>query len=526
MCSAGFRDKVNFKFQLSVLGVFIVLITCFILALQVSSVLPGPTWLSFVPGPVIIAVIIMFTFLAYGILKQSADKNEKYKVLFNEAAAAIIITDRTGRFLEMNRMASDMLGYTVDELKKMTFADLLTKDELETRPPKYNEVKRGVSFVSVRKMNHKNGSVVHVEINASVLPGNRLMGVVKDVTGLKRLQKELEDYKNALDNATIVTMTDKEGVITHANDNFCKVSGYSREELIGKSNNIVNSGYHPAVYFQEFWQTIRSGKVWSGEIRNRAKDGSIFWVYATVVPFLDENGVPYKYAGIRQDITFRKEEKMRIDKAILQAQEKERNLIGMELHDNVSQLLSASLLYISAAANGTIASSMNDQLFARSREYILDAIKEIRVISHQLAPVTNKELSVRDLFESLCNDIRSVQRFEIHLDIGEIETSTFNVELIRNLYRIVQEQLNNIIKYAKAKNVRISLHSQDREISLCIADDGVGFDPRAIKSGIGLENIRRRTQLFDGSVQINTAPGKGCEVFIVLPVTETEMKVA
>jgi PAS domain S-box-containing protein len=476
---------------------------------------------------VLIAVSGWFTRVLFRELMCSEESEEKYRQLFNEVNTAIFITDSEGRFLDMNRKATDMLGYSREEMLTMSFSSVLTDQERQAIAPRYHLVEKDASYISERSFMHKDGSVVYAEINASRLSGDRLMGVVKDVTEMKRLQRELEDYKYALDKAAIVTMTDKDGIITYANENFCKISGYTQEELIGRNNSIVNSGYHPQSFFQAFWQTIKSGNVWSGEIRNRAKDGSIYWVNATIVPFLDAQGVPYQYAGIRQDITFRKEEKLRFDKAILQAQEKERNLIGMELHDNVNQLLAAALLYLSATKDKTGNIREFDELVDRSREYILDAVREIRQISHQLAPVSGgKPQSVKELYTSLFHGIQAAYTISFSVDIDDTELGTVDPEINQSIYRIVQELLNNIIKYAAAKNVRFSLGVQDGRVKLCMEDDGVGFDPAAIHSGIGLENIRRRTQSFGGCVQFISAPGKGCKVLAELPVSENQSLVA
>lgn len=119
--------------------------------------------------------------------------------------------------------------------------------------------------------------------------------------------KELEDYKFAMDQSAILAITDKRGVILDVNQNFCKIAQYSREEIIGKTHRLINSGYHGSAFFRAFWQTISSGKVWKGEIKNKAKDGSYYWVYTTVVPFMDGTGTPNRYLAIRFEITARKE---------------------------------------------------------------------------------------------------------------------------------------------------------------------------------------------------------------------------
>ncbi|WP_334311690.1 PAS domain S-box protein [Kamptonema animale] len=165
---------------------------------------------------------------------------------------------------------------------------------------------------------HPDGSIHFIKaygVVARDAQGNpqSMIGVNFDISDRKQAEierqqliQELSAFKLALDHSAIVAITDIKGVITYVNDRFCEISGYSRDELLGHTHAMVNSGYHSPAFFQDLWGIISSGQIWRGEVCNRTKNGGLYWVASTIVPFLDEGGRPFQYLAIRFDITARK----------------------------------------------------------------------------------------------------------------------------------------------------------------------------------------------------------------------------
>jgi PAS domain S-box-containing protein len=183
--------------------------------------------------------------------------------------------------------------------------------------------KAALTFETVHRA--KDGGDVPVEIFLQFIPGvgpnGRFLAIVRDITERRQTRQALAYHKDALDQHSIVAMTDHRGRITYVNDKFCEISRYAREELLGQDHRILNSGHHPRSFFRDMYATIGRGETWQGQIRNRARDGSIYWVDTTIVPLKAEDGRISQYMAIRTDITERKETEQRLELALAAANE-------------------------------------------------------------------------------------------------------------------------------------------------------------------------------------------------------------
>jgi signal transduction histidine kinase len=202
-----------------------------------------------------------------------------------------------------------------------------------------------------------------------------------------------------------------------------------------------------------------------------------------------------------------------VTKQVINAQEREREVIGRELHDNVNQVLTTVKLYLEMALTDKEA---RERLLPKSIQYVMDSINEIRKLSQDLSAPTLGTRSLIDSISALLEVIRSSSGLRITFRHNSYQT-TLPMEQKLALYRIIQEQLNNVIKHAKADKVLIHLAQTATGITLSIKDNGQGFDTTCQRNGIGINNIISRASVFGGSVQLESEPGKGCVLNVLLP---------
>ncbi|MFS0864680.1 EAL domain-containing protein [Fredinandcohnia sp. 179-A 10B2 NHS] len=234
-------------------------------------------------------------------ITQPVEKLEAFIDLFENISDSLLVVNIIGQIIYLNPKARNLFQY-----KNSSF-----DDNLQTLLPGF-QYRDGEIMRTIHGLRFNN-TLIPVEISTNIIHvDNEEFNVIlvkeileeKNLTEqLRMLNQEVADIKFALDESTIIAITDAKGTITLVNQKFCELSKYSEEELIGQNHRILNSGYHSKEFFQNMWKTIGNGKIWKGEIQNKAKDGSLYWVGTTIVPFMGDNGKPYQYVSVRTDIT-------------------------------------------------------------------------------------------------------------------------------------------------------------------------------------------------------------------------------
>lgn len=300
--------------------------------------------------------------------------------------------------------------------------------------------------------------------------------------------------------------------------------GYSYEEFLTMTLfDIVPMESREAVMQHVKTQPRILNQTYRGDFRNFKKSGEVINVETYSTPLII-NDHPLTLV-IAIDVTEKILHEHEITKAIIKAQENERYEIGGELHDNICQILAATLLNLSMIkkTNTGIAHSLMDQTCG----YIMLASDEIRNLSHRLAPAFFNDSTLEQAITALFNTFKIDQSYKIELIIDpELEKLSIDLDLQLNLYRIIQEALKNILKYAQAKKIRVGIFVNTQSLVMEIIDDGEGFDVNQHKPGIGLANMKRRAELFSGVFDIKSTKNNGCEITVTIPINVPVAQIA
>jgi PAS domain S-box-containing protein len=340
--------------------------------------------------------------------------------------------------------------------------------------------------------------------------------------------RQLADLKYALDQAAIVATTDVTGRITYVNDKFCEISKYAPAELLGEDHRILNSGTHPKTFFRDLWRTIASGRVWHGELLNKAKDGTPYWVDTTIVPFVDERGHPYQYTAIRNDITERKriEAKLR-EQAALAHVGQLAAVVAHEVRNPLAGIKGAMQVLSARRPAGDPEAPVMRDIVSRI-DSLSDLINDLLFFARpqppRLAPVALAPL-LGDAAHTLHADPAG-RDVVVKVDVPEMIIEADAV-MIKALF------LNLLLNAAQAMQGRgaiaVTAAIEGRHVRISVRDHGPGIPEHIVRQifepffttkvrggGLGLAIARRTAELHDGSLSVASPPDGGAEMIVTL----------
>ncbi len=469
---------------------------------------------------------------------------ERYllRTLIDHLPDSIYVKDADGRFIITNRAKLDLIGAEdEDETIGRTVTDYI--DEEHARELIENDnylLTTGNALVNkeeylITKDGEKKWLLttrVPLQEEENVVIG--LVGISRDITDRKKIEESLRisiERFNIVSKATNDAIWDWDLHSNNVfwNDAIASLFGYKRDDAILQSNwweSHIHEDDRERVMESVRKHIDERIESWQDEYRFVCADGTVKWVYDRGYILFDENKSPYRMIGAMMDITERKKlqdelaaqtiaRQKVVTEATIMGQEKERAEIGRELHDNINQILTTTKMYLDMALTEK---DISEELMIKSHENISGAIEEIRSLSKSLVPPSLGDIGLKAAVSEMIASLNISQKTNFKLKTSGLNAAIIpgNVQLM--VFRIVQEQISNIIKHARATDAEIRLVVANGEMKIVISDNGIGFDPRKRGKGIGLMNITSRAEVHNGSVDIITAPGKGCTLKISIPL--------
>jgi PAS domain S-box-containing protein len=487
-------------------------------------------------------------------------------VLVEVAPIGVLVLDSALRVLRFNPYFESLLGYTQAELVGSDWLEgcVLERARVRFRDCFEDSLEGGVTVTCAGPVRTRTGIEKRLECRARPVPDGEgraagLLVIAREVPqGIdlpadlreneKRVRRALQNaemQRYALDQHSIVAVTDASGKITYVNDRFCRISRYSREELLGKDHRIINSGYHSKEYFRDMWRTISRGEVWRGEIRNRAKDGSNYWVDTTIVPFKDETDRITQYVAIRTDITDRKRmQQQLIQSAKFAALGELAANIAHEVNNPIGIISGKARLLVSRAA------PKFPEKMIRDLGKIVEQCDRLSDLTRRLLEYCRPTMSAKVPIDPH----RPLQRA---MDLASHRAKTLGVEvkttLERNEARVrgngneLEQVFLNILINAidsmpgggrvtiSSRTEGVAVDGERSGIRVAIEDTGVGidesiahriFDPffttkgEGKGTGLGLSISYSIVRSHGGFIDFESKPGQGTRFTVTLPLVE------
>ncbi len=471
-------------------------------------------------------------------LKEDMLQNRiKYQMLFQQSVDPIFIIDRQGHFMDLNLAGRQMLEWG-DRHLPVAFFDYFADDAIREKFESEIRQKGSIRDYDV-VLKTANQHSIYVQITASELKNRKhevigCQGIIRNVTQIRKAQEKIQRLSLGIEAAgEAVFMTDLDANIIYINPAFHRLTGYTREDVIGETPSLLKSGKHDTAFYQDLWATLKKGQTWTGEITNRRKNGTIYTASTTIAPWRDQGDIIQGYVAIQTDLSRR----MAMEKTLKQShqayqqlaqkllvvQDAERERISRDIHDSLGQYLSTLVVQNDILQQKI---TMNQpEIFSsleESRALLKEAIYECRRLSFELNPLSLQRLGLVQAIRELLSAVKD--RSKINFVFEDLtERYPLKSEMSTALYRVLQEAISNILKYSSASEVGIHLIIDRGKIRLEIKDDGVGFQPEKIKPmslkrGFGLINMRERIAGLQGELTIISALGKGCYIRAEIPL--------
>ena len=457
-----------------------------------------------------------------------------YRLIVETAREGIWIIDEQNNVSFLNQRMAEMLGYSINEIMNKPIFDFLDHDLKEQAIDNIRRSKNGEVKQHEFMFRKKDGGPLWSLLKTNPLFENGIykgsLAMVTDITQRKKSESELiahEQQLNLIYNSATDAMwlidiePGKKYRFESVNKSFKMFTGYTEEQVVGnllenvlppRARELVRTNYAHAIETSEPVDYIEKAPFPAGERVSEIR----------VIPVKNNAGLVTKLVCMGNDITGRtvaeeqnRLHEMQIAKAIINTQEQERMQIGLELHDNVNQILCGALLSLGIIKE--LPAKRSPEFVNKAKDYISNAIKEIRSLSHRLSPVSFDSISFKVAVEDLIDAVNILSPYTVSLEFDNFDFAD-ETDLKLNLYRILQEQLNNITKYSEADRLEIHFSLVGNTVKFRIYDNGKGFDINAERKGIGINNIKMRTESFGGKFSLNTSPGNGCEIIILIPL--------
>jgi PAS domain S-box-containing protein len=464
-------------------------------------------------------------------------ENQKLDILTKNSPDIILLTDINGVIEYVSPTAQRILGYTEKEMlnkpiNRFIFINCYKQLEKFGWLKNINQKKeRKFEF----RMKKKNGDLLWTEsLLSPVKNGNdfKILMHNRDIQSIKAaeivLKENEQKYRGLFENMELGVMeVDLEEKIVWVNESFEKLTGYPLKYLKGKNAMklfLPDEGAKKIMYSVGTTRKQRNDSIY--EIKMKKAKGDLIDVVISGSPIIDLNGNVKGSVGIHWNVTeIRKleqlveEEKLSrqkdIMKATLSAEEQQREILGNELHDGVGHILTYTSLFLQMAASSD---KMSPELFGKAHQKVEQALNEVRRISRSLVPPALIDLGLKEAIIELFNQYSDIKGMSFDIVTKNHDLTGIDMNAQRNIYRIIQELLNNTIKHAAASEVKLVFKRTTQKLTLYFHNNGRAFNPDKVKKGIGLKSIMNRAYFYNGLVNIQSTKAKGTNFTIDLPL--------